>query len=74
MDGSILQPLGYGALVVAMIVTLYEINSALRPESCPECSHCLAIAVEEARTQERLRREYAQRAGLEDQDDDRRIG
>ncbi|MBA2717947.1 MAG: hypothetical protein H0U52_01715 [Chloroflexi bacterium] len=74
MDGSFLQPLGLGALVVAMIVTLYEMNSALGPERCPECSHCLAIAAEESRTQERLSREYARRAGLEDEDDDRGIG
>jgi hypothetical protein len=74
MDGSMLQ-LGLWALVVAMIVTLYDMRSALRPAACPECSHCRQRATEEARLQDRLAREYARRHGLEsDDEDDRRIG
>jgi hypothetical protein len=75
MDGSLLQPLGLAALVGAMILTLYEMGSALRPVTCPECSHCRAIAEADAREQERLAREYSRRAGLPDHDDDdRKIG
>jgi hypothetical protein len=73
MDPTLLQPLGLVAVVVAMIVTLYEMGTALKPATCPECTHCRTIAEEEARTQERLAREYARRVGLEDEDDDRRI-
>lgn len=69
-----LQPLALVALLVAMIVTLYEMGASLRPARCVECSHCRALAAEEARLQERLSREYARRAGLDDEDDDRRIG
>lgn len=67
--------LGLGALVVAMIVTLYEMRTALQPATCPECGHCRERAAEEARLQDRLAREYARRNGLEsDDEDDRRIG
>jgi hypothetical protein len=75
MDASMLQPLGLGAVLVAMIVTLYDMRAALRPATCPECRHCQARAEEEARLQDHLAREYARRNGLEgDEDDDRRIG
>ena len=60
------------ALVGAISLTLYEMGAALRPEACPECSHCRARAQEAAREQERLAREYARRVGLDDRDDDRR--
>jgi hypothetical protein len=73
MDGSLLQQLGLGALVIAMIVTLYDMGASLRPASCPECRHCRDRAEEDARRQEALSREYARRHGLDD-DDDRRIG
>ena len=66
---------GLFALAVAMIITLYEMGAALRPTTCPECSHCRAVAEAEAREQERLSREYARRVGLPDEDDDdHRIG
>jgi hypothetical protein len=74
MDPTILQPFGLVAVVVAMLVTLYEMRSSLKPSTCPECSHCRAIAEEDARTQDRLAREYARRVGLDEDDDDRRIG
>lgn len=74
MDESILQPAALGALLVAMIVTLYEMGASLRPARCRECAHCRAAVAEDARTQERLSREYARRTGLDNEDDDRRIG
>jgi hypothetical protein len=73
MDGSLLQPLGLAALVIAMIVTLYDMGASLRPAACPECRHCRELAEADARRQEALAREYAHRHGLDD-DDDRRIG
>ena len=75
MDGSLLQPTVLAALAGAMIITLYEMGAALRPATCPECSHCRAIADADAREQERLAREYAKRVGLPDRDDedDRRL-
>jgi MinD superfamily P-loop ATPase len=73
MDGSLLEPLALGALVVAMIVTLYDMRASLRPAACPECRHCREVAEQEAALQERLAREYARRNHLDD-DDDRRIG
>jgi hypothetical protein len=73
MDGSMLQPLGLGALIIAMIVTLYDMGVSLRPATCSECPHCRAVAEEDARQQEALAREYARRNGLDDEDD-RRIG
>jgi hypothetical protein len=76
MDVSILQPLGLVALVVAMIVTLYDMGASLRPVACPECVHCRLAAAEDQRQQDLLAREYARRNGLHDpdDDDDRRIG
>jgi len=73
MDGSMLQHLGLGALVIAMILTLYDMGAALRPATCPECRHCRELAEDKARRQEALSREYARRHHLDD-DDDRRIG
>jgi len=73
VDESILPPLGLIAVIVAMIVTLYEMGQSLRPASCPECRHCLAIVELEALTQERLASEYAKRARIEESDDDARF-
>jgi len=70
-----LLPMGLVALAVAMIVTLYEMGTALRPVSCPECRHCQELAERERRLQDQLAREYARRNGLDsDEKDDRRIG
>ena len=74
MEGSVL-PIGLIALFGAMIVTLVEMGSALRPAACPECTHCRARQAEDEREQDRLAREYARRVGLGDEDDDdRRVG
>ena len=72
MEGTMLQSLGLGALVVAMIVTLYEMRASLKPVDCPECPHCRQRAEEDARKQETLAREYARRNGLDSEDDDDR--
>ena len=71
MDGSIL-PLAAMALVAAMVVTMYDMASSLKPVRCAECPHCRARAEADAREQERLSREYARRVGLDDRDDDDR--
>ena len=73
MDGSLVEPLALGALLVAMIVTAYDMRASLRPAACPECGHCREVAAREAALQEQLAREYARRNHLDD-DDDRRIG
>jgi len=71
MDGSIM-PLGITALVAAMLITMYDMASSLKPVTCAECPHCQAIADADRREQERLSREYARRVGLDDRDDDDR--
>ena len=74
MDQSLLSSLGLVALAVGMILTLYEMRLALKPSTCADCPHCLAIAVSHAREQEARNREYARRVGLlDDDEDDRRI-
>ncbi len=68
MDGSILQ-VGLLALIGAMILTTYEMGSALRPVSCPECAHCKARREADRLEQERLARDYARKMNLPDDDD-----
>ena len=70
MDGSILQ-VGLIAVMAALVLTLYEMGSSLRPVTCPECSHCRARAEAERIEQERLARDYARRMNLPRDDDDR---
>jgi len=69
-----LQSIGLVALVVAMILTLYDMGASLRPSVCSECPHCRQRAEEDARRQEQLSREYARRHRIDlDDEDDRRI-
>jgi hypothetical protein len=72
MDGSILQ-LGLVALFGAIILTMYEMGSAMRPVACPECTHCRARAEADRLEQERLARDYARRMNLPREDDDERL-
>ena len=74
MDSLILQPVTFIALAAAIIVTAYEMRSALEPVECPECPHCRAAANERAAHQQDLQDQYARRHGLDSDDDDRRIG
>jgi hypothetical protein len=74
MEGSMLQILGLVALAVAMILTMYDLRLALSPETCTECPHCRARAEADRRRQEELARDYAKRIGLDEEDDDRKIG
>jgi len=74
MDGSIVLGSAVLAIAIAMVVTLYDLRLSLQPESCPECSHCRARVDARRVEEERLAREYARRHGLDDRDDDRRIG
>jgi hypothetical protein len=74
MDVSML-PIGLLALLVAMVFTVYEMGSSLKPAACADCPHCRALADAAAREQDRLQREYAHRIGLlDDDEDDRKIG
>jgi hypothetical protein len=73
MDQTLILSVGLFAVFVAMVITLYDMGTSLKPAACPECAHCRAIAAAAAREQERLDREYARRIGLADEDDDRRI-
>jgi hypothetical protein len=75
MDVSMMAPLALIAVVIAMIVTAYEMHGSLSPASCPECPHCLALAAERERLDRELDTWYARQNGLDHRDDDdRRIG
>jgi hypothetical protein len=75
MESTALLPVALVALFVAFIATAFEMRLSLTPDSCPECPHCRARALEEAARQRELDRAYARSQGLDnDEDDDRRIG
>lgn len=65
-----LQTAGLVALAIAMILTAYDLRASLGPETCSECQHCRERAEAERLTQERLAREYAQKHGLDQRDED----
>lgn len=69
-----MNPITLIALAAGIIVTAYEMRVALEPVHCPECPHCRADAQERAARQHDLQEQYARRHGLDDHDDDRRIG
>jgi hypothetical protein len=74
MDSLITQPITLVALAAAIIVTAYEMRTALEPAHCPECPHCRAAAHEREARQRDLQRDYARRNHIEEDDDDRLIG
>jgi hypothetical protein len=74
MDSLITQPITLVALAAAIIVTAYEMRTALEPAHCPECPHCRAAALEREARQRDLQRDYARRNHIEEDDDDRLIG
>ena len=67
-----MQPFTLVALAVAIVVTAYEMRTALEPVHCPECPHCLAAAREREAQQQELADQYARRNGLNRNDDDDR--
>jgi hypothetical protein len=73
MESLIMQPVTLIALAAAIVVTAYEMRTALEPAHCPECAHCRAAALEREARQHDLQEQYARRHGMND-DDDRRIG
>ena len=73
MDSLILQPVVLVALAAAIVVTAYEMRTALEPVHCPECPHCLAAAQEREAQQQDLQDQYARRHGLDRNDDDDRL-
>jgi hypothetical protein len=68
MEGFVLQ-VGLLAVIGAMILMVYEMGTALRPITCPECTHCRARNEADRLEQERLARDYARRMNLPDDDD-----
>jgi hypothetical protein len=75
MESTLFSSLVPFALLVAIIVTAYEMRKSLEPASCPECPHCKALAAERERRDRELQAWYARSNHIEtDEDDDRRIG
>lgn len=74
MEFASIQPIVLLALFVAILLTAYEMRASLRPTSCPECPHCKAAIADRARREHELETWYARSHGLDDDDDDRRIG
>jgi hypothetical protein len=74
MDSLLMQPITLIALAAGIVVTAYEMRTALEPVHCPECAHCRAAALEREARQQDLQEQYARRNRLDDEDDDRRIG
>jgi hypothetical protein len=74
MDSLLVQPITLIALAAGIVVTAYEMRTALEPVHCPECPHCRAAAREREARQRDLQEQYARRHRLDDEDDDRRIG
>jgi hypothetical protein len=72
MDSLVMQPITLVALATAIVVTAYEMRTALEPVHCPECPHCLAAAREREAQQQELADQYARRNGLKRNDDDDR--
>lgn len=74
MESLITSPITLVSLMTAIVVTAYEMRSALQPAHCPECAHCRAAAIERERRQHELQERFARENRLDAEDDDRRIG
>ena len=76
MDTTVFPPVALVALIVAMLITAYELHASLTPISCNECPHCRDVAAERKARELELQTWYARTHGLDgdDDDDDRRIG
>ncbi len=71
MDPTLAQLLTFGFLA-AIGLMAYEMQAALKPPFCPECSHCRMERHEEKRRQAEARERYARQNGLWDDENDRR--
>jgi hypothetical protein len=74
MESVLVTPLVPIALLVAIVITAFEMRASLAPSSCPECPHCRALAEERERRDRELQTWYARSQQLDDEDDDRKIG
>jgi hypothetical protein len=74
MESTVLLPIALVALFIAMLVTAYDMRRSLAPVSCSECPHCRELAAERERREHELQTWYARTHGLDNDDDDRRIG
>lgn len=75
MDSELFSSLVPLALLVAIVLTAYEMRTSLEPDSCAECPHCQDLAAERERRDQELQAWYARSKGIDpDEDDDRRIG
>jgi len=75
MESELFSTLVPLALLVAIVLTAYEMRVSLEPPSCAECPHCQALAAERERRDQELQTWYARSEGIDpDEDDDRRIG
>jgi hypothetical protein len=61
MESTTLLPMAIVALFVAFVATAFEMRASLAPDSCSECPHCRALALERAARQKELDRAYATR-------------
>ncbi len=71
MDATIAQFLTAGFLL-AIGLTAFELQAALKPPFCSECSHCRAELLERRRRQAESREQYARQNGIWDDEDERR--
>ncbi len=71
MDPTIAQFLT-AAFLVAIGMTAFEMQAALKAPFCAECSHCRAERHEQRRREAESRERYARQNGIWDDEDERR--